>query len=320
MRLVDAGWDASAPQERGAKMLVPRILVPQDGRSGTPTIRPVDEGWDESAPAEQIARLHPSVIALRENLFNEALLERTSARQPRRAVDWTISLGIHLAFLGALLALPLFFTAAIDFRQFMVTTLVAPPTPLPPLSPVAVVPHASPKPAKPFSETAKLIAPTVVPRVTRPGNQDGSLPDLNIQNIVGDLSSGVPGGVPGGMVGGVLFGAELPTAPTAPTAPVANAPKAPYRVGFTVKEPRLIYSVQPDYPLLARQAQVQGTVSIDAVIDEHGDVVEAHAISGIPLLIAPALQSVAKWKYEPTYLNGVPVAVELTVTVIFRFR
>ncbi len=65
---------------------------------------------------------------------------------------------------------------------------------------------------------------------------------------------------------------------------------------------------------------MQGIVSVEAVIDEHGNVVEVQAISGSPLLIPAALQAVAQWKYEPTYLNGAPVSIELTVDVTFRFH
>jgi protein TonB len=59
-------------------------------------------------------------------------------------------------------------------------------------------------------------------------------------------------------------------------------------------------------------------VIIDAVIDEHGNVVQAHAISGPPMLIAAALQAVSQWKYQPTYLNGVAVSLAMHVTVSFH--
>jgi len=54
------------------------------------------------------------------------------------------------------------------------------------------------------------------------------------------------------------------------------------------------------------------------VLDEHGNVVGAHALSGHPLLISAALKAVLQWKYEPTLLNGTPVAVEMEVTVHFK--
>jgi protein TonB len=61
-------------------------------------------------------------------------------------------------------------------------------------------------------------------------------------------------------------------------------------------------------------------VVVNAVIDEQGNVVQAHALNGHPLLIPAALKAVLQWKYEPTLLNSVPVAVEMEVTVHFNFR
>jgi TonB family protein len=61
-------------------------------------------------------------------------------------------------------------------------------------------------------------------------------------------------------------------------------------------------------------------VIVDAVIDEHGNVVEARAVSGHALLLEPALRAVQQWKYEPTSLNGQPVSVELQVQVHFNFK
>jgi protein TonB len=90
------------------------------------------------------------------------------------------------------------------------------------------------------------------------------------------------------------------------------------RVGSNLKAPHQTYSVQPEYPTLARQARVWGTVVVNAVIDEHGNVVQARALSGHPLLIPAALKAVQQWKYEPTTLNGMPVSVEMEVTVHFN--
>jgi periplasmic protein TonB len=51
------------------------------------------------------------------------------------------------------------------------------------------------------------------------------------------------------------------------------------------------------------------------VIDERENVVQARAVNGHPFLIPAALKAVLQWKYEPTLLNGTPVAVEMEVTV-----
>jgi protein TonB len=92
------------------------------------------------------------------------------------------------------------------------------------------------------------------------------------------------------------------------------------RVGGRVKAPRKIYAPAPNYPALARQARIEGTVVIDAVIDVSGNVVEAKVVSGHPLLLAAALEAVRQWKFEPTYLNEQPVPVALLVTVEFHLQ
>jgi periplasmic protein TonB len=71
---------------------------------------------------------------------------------------------------------------------------------------------------------------------------------------------------------------------------------------------------------LAKQTRVQGIVSIDAVIDTEGNIVEMSVVSGHPLLISAALDAVKNWKYEPTDLNDQAVAVQLIVTVTFQLE
>lgn len=93
---------------------------------------------------------------------------------------------------------------------------------------------------------------------------------------------------------------------------------APVRVGGRVKEPRRLYTPSPEYPILAKQARVEGTVVIEAIIDVNGNVIEAKVVSGPALLMKAALEAVKQWKFEPTYLNEQPVPVDLIVTVEFH--
>lgn len=79
----------------------------------------------------------------------------------------------------------------------------------------------------------------------------------------------------------------------------------------------LIRRVEPPYPVLAKQAGIQGTVLIKAVISREGAIERADVVSGHPLLAHAALEAVRQWKYRPYYLNGEPVEVETQVTVKF---
>ena len=47
---------------------------------------------------------------------------------------------------------------------------------------------------------------------------------------------------------------------------------------------------------------------------------EIRLIAGHPLLVEAAIDAVKQWRYEPTYLNGVPVPVILTAKVHFYRR
>ena len=73
----------------------------------------------------------------------------------------------------------------------------------------------------------------------------------------------------------------------------------------------------PHVPRAPRQAGVAGVVILECVIDRGGLVQSVRVLSGHPLLNEAAARAVRQWAYRPTLLNGVPVAVVMTVTVRF---
>jgi protein TonB len=89
------------------------------------------------------------------------------------------------------------------------------------------------------------------------------------------------------------------------------------RVGGELKAPALIERVEPDYPLLAVRAQVQGVVILEAVVDRQGRVEDVRVLRSIPLLDQAAIAAVRQWRYSPLFLNGKPERFVLTVTVSF---
>jgi TonB family protein len=111
------------------------------------------------------------------------------------------------------------------------------------------------------------------------------------------------------------FGA--PTQSPYVTAGGLNVPGA-MRVGGNIKEPRKLKDVKPEYPDIARAAQVQGIVVLEIAIDGLGKVSDSRVLRGVPLLDQAAIDAVSQWEFEPTFLNGVPVPVIMTVTVNFR--
>jgi TonB family protein len=77
---------------------------------------------------------------------------------------------------------------------------------------------------------------------------------------------------------------------------------------------------QPVYPAIARAAHASGTVTVQVLIDEQGNVVAARAIDGHPLLQAAAVGAARQARFSPTLLEGEPVKVTGVIQYNFVSR
>jgi TonB family protein len=109
------------------------------------------------------------------------------------------------------------------------------------------------------------------------------------------------------------LGANLAEGAKQPAAPPAPA-------GGDVQPARLISSVPPSYPALARTQHIAGDVRLDALIDATGRVTTMKVVSGPSLLHQAAMDSLRQWKYQAATLDGKPVPMHLTVTVQFHLQ
>ncbi|HEY3973758.1 MAG TPA: energy transducer TonB [Candidatus Sulfotelmatobacter sp.] len=129
--------------------------------------------------------------------------------------------------------------------------------------------------------------------------------------------------------------AELPTANapssqapavlpvTKPNAqPVNPLPTVPQRVRVSsgVTTGLLIKKVPPIYPIEARYAHIQGTVTMQAEINRTGDVMDIEALDGPLELVVSAVNAVRQWKYRPYLLLGEPVMVETQIQVNYQLQ
>lgn len=73
----------------------------------------------------------------------------------------------------------------------------------------------------------------------------------------------------------------------------------------------------PAYPEIAKSAHASGAVTVEITIDETGQVVAAHAVSGHPLLQAASVTAARQATFSPTRLNGEPVRV--TGVLVYNF-
>ena len=86
--------------------------------------------------------------------------------------------------------------------------------------------------------------------------------------------------------------------------------------------PEMIHEHNPDYPRLARQAGITGTVWVKALIDEQGNVMKAIVAksSGTVSLDESAIDAAVKNKFKPGIQNGRPVKVWVTYPVEFTLE
>jgi periplasmic protein TonB len=238
-------------------------------------------------------------------------LVESSVIPKRTNKSWTVTLSfiIQGVIVFVLILIPLIYTEALP-KQLLTTFLVAPAPPPPPPPPAAAVQRIV-KPVARLIQQGKMMAPTVIPKKVEMIKEEELPPDVGAVGVVG----GVPGGVPGGQAGGVLGGIIGGSGPGLPPPPKPTQSRI--RVGGNVQAAKMVRQVQPIYPQIAKTAHVSGTIILHAVIAKDGSVQELTYISGPPLLMKAAMDAVREWRYQPTLLNGEPVEVDTTISVIF---
>ncbi len=187
----------------------------------------------------------------------------------------------------------------------LLATPVAPPevTPAPAVEepkPVPAAPQVKPFRADSLSTRLRPALPSDLPEA--PG-----------------LSTTSPAAVPLPGVNLLSLPQPVPVPGSASQAGSSGATKQGSQIkqGGQIQQAELIYHKNPEYPLVARQAHVQGVVVVSAMIGTDGKVKSANAVSGPALLQKAAVEAVKQWIYKPTTLNGAPVEGETRVEIRF---
>jgi periplasmic protein TonB len=239
-------------------------------------------------------------------MFEDSLIESGNKLKTKRLGTTILSFLLQVGLIGVLILIPLIYTDALPKGNLM-TFLVAPPPPPPPPPP----PAAAVKVVKIQSEVinGQLRTPTKIPNKVQMIKEEEAPPDLGAGGVPGGVPGGIPGGSTGGVMGGILSSANA-------AIPKVATPQR-VRVSSGVSTGLLIKKVTPNYPQLAKQARIQGSVVLQAEISKEGTIQNLQLISGHPMLAPAAIEAVKQWRYKPYLLNGEPVAVETQVVVNF---
>ncbi len=221
-----------------------------------------------------------------------------SGRARRRWSILPLSIAAHAAAVSVMLIAPL--AAEVELPPIS--------SPLKAVTIVKTVMPPSPPP--PRTDTAPRLNPSIAPLAAPDTITKESPPEAGVPG-----PAGPPGGIGVDPWSPVL--SEVGTHNAVPTPPPPPPPDKPVRVGQGIREPQKILHVPPEYPQLAVLSRVEGTVVLEAVLDETGKVDRVRVLTSVPLLDAAAIRAVQRWRYTPTLLNGVPVQVLMTITVKF---
>jgi TonB family protein len=136
------------------------------------------------------------------------------------------------------------------------------------------------------------------------------LPPLDVEVIAGDSHKTVR---PGSNTTKLEITRPGATAPVAGTiAPATDAAE---------REHMATAAAQPqNYPLLAQQMRVQGSVVLQALIGTDGVIENLRVLTGPSILASAAEQAVREWKFKPIMQNGQPVESQAKITVNFTIK
>jgi len=260
-------------------------------------------------------------------MFNKLLISTSGRRKPRTArfffgtfVFYSLSVATAFA-LSIIIANPQLADTGTS-SVLMITPVPAPvanasrPPGARPRTPVAV--RNDPMHINDLSAVVAMPAPTA-PHTNAPAGP----PIFGATDPGGPTGDGpfIPGVLPG--PGGNIPGSRTDTIapPPRPIEPQKPAPRVddnkPVRLTSMVLQGKAIVRQTPDYPPLAKQIRLAGSVPVEIIISPDGRVESARAMSGHPLLATAAVKAAYGWRFGPTLLNGTPVRV--TGVIVFNF-
>jgi periplasmic protein TonB len=238
-------------------------------------------------------------------MFADSLCESASNNRSRRGWITLASFGVQALAVGVLLTLPFWYTQSLPQLRSMIEPIA------PPSARSSDAQHQRTTSSLANGTRGELlVTPPHTPDVIEIRNETAVPPAPDLPAGYGDSVGADGRGSLNPVFGSIGNGTNPIVLPPPPSVARQLRPSR-------MMEGNLIYRVQPMYPLLARQARIQGTVLLRAVISREGTIENLHVVSGSPMLVPAAIDAVRQWRYRPYFLNDQALEVETQVTVIF---
>jgi len=210
--------------------------------------------------------------------------------------------------------------------------------PPPEVKPAPVKPKPQPKTADPEPKGADAILPTGAPAplpATQLGSEGRTAAASNpapsdpppalteeVPPAAAETKADPQAGAPQTAAGDTGAGAAAET-----SVPVSKPASPPVNEGDLVEltavtePPALVKRVEPVYPQTAQRLGIGGSITVNALVDERGNVIDTAILKGIQDdmgLGRAAQNAVKKWKFQPARKDGVAVKVWKPVVILFK--
>jgi periplasmic protein TonB len=297
------------------------------------------------AAAARLARWSNPTAAVPRVAFTWKGLDLSKIERDRKSS--TVSFILHVAVVSLVLWLGVRTHTATIAQNTNLTklnfTLYAPPPPPPVVLPVARIQgggggggaHQVIEPTRGHPPVVVVKMPVLAPQVLRIDHpklaaepaevvkMPDSAPLLKIgisnspQIALASQGSGSGSGFGAGLGGGLGAGRGIGAGPGSGGGYGGGL----MSVGGGVSAPMLIHSVQPDFTEEARQANFQGNVAIELIVDAQGNPQDIRVTRHLGMgLEQKALEAVRQYKFRPAMYQGHPVAVQIVIDVDFHLH
>jgi protein TonB len=248
-------------------------------------------------------------------MLEHSLIDLETKQQPRtrRWISFPVAIALHVVAL-----------TAVAFGSYWTVGTVAEPNLamrpmidvlLPPLPP----PPAGGHPERPRTPEAPPTRPvTATTPIEQPHTVPDRLPDPGPATVV-DLPPGPPAGPGNSPTGPIGIGIGAETGPTHDFGPQVE--EGPIHLTAEMSRPRPLQPILPKYTEIARRAGLQGSVIVQAVIDEHGRATDVRILRGLPMgLDRSAVEAIERCPFEPARIGSRAVKVYFNLTVNFTIQ
>jgi protein TonB len=248
-------------------------------------------------------------------MFEHSLIDLETKQQPRarRWISLPVAVALHLVALTAV-AFGSYWTVGTvpepSLAMMPIVDVLLPPVPPPPAGGHPERPRTpEAPPTKPVTATTPIEQPHTVP---------DRLPDPGPATVT-DLPPGPPVAGTDFRTGPIGTGDGADTGPTRDFGPKGE--EGPIQLTAEMSRPRPLQPIAPKYTEIARRAGLQGSVIVQAVIDEHGRATDVRILRGLPMgLDRSAVEAIERCPFEPARIGSRAVKVYFNLTVNFTIQ